>query len=274
MSRTIDDAHGFVKDSRRPRLLDLYCGAGGAAVGYHRAGFDVVGVDIAPQPRYPFTFWQGDALDALESWTNGGSWHHRLGYEFDSVHASPPCQAYGAATNRLVTRDAPRLIEPTRDAIFASGLPYVIENVVGAPLVDPVVLCGSMFGLAVKRHRLFETSPRLFLQPECQHPTEKLYPTHARKDKAQLSPFVHIYGTGGGAGKDIDLWRWAMGVPWMQTKAEIAEAIPPAYTEYIGRELLAQLEAAAPQGAAAHAAGVPEHDPPEDERVVRGGGAA
>ncbi len=228
--------------SARPRLLDLYCGAGGAAVGYHRAGFDVVGVDIAPQPNYPFEFHQGDALDALESWTNGGDWHTRLGYEFGVVHASPPCQRY-SQTQRLHGREHPDLIAPTRDAIFASGIAhYVIENVEGAAneLVDPVMLCGSMFGLAVRRHRLFEASWSM-LMPTCQHPTEAKYPTHARKDKAQLSPFVHIYGTGGGAGKDIDLWRWAMGVPWMQTKAEIAEAIPPAYTEYIGQALLEQL---------------------------------
>jgi DNA (cytosine-5)-methyltransferase 1 len=232
----------------KPRLLDLFCGAGGAAMGYHRAGFDVVGVDLVHQPNYPFEFHQADALDVLESIRDGGHWLYEIG-DPAAIHASPPCQAYGAATNRLVTRNAPRLIESTRDAIHSyGGIPYVVENVVGAPLVNPIILCGSSFGLAVKRHRLFECAPFYFLAPPCQHPTELKYPTHARKDKAQLSPFVHIYGTGGGAGKDINLWRWAMDVPWMQTKAEIAEAIPPAYTELIGHQLMRHLQSSGPQG--------------------------
>jgi DNA (cytosine-5)-methyltransferase 1 len=223
--------------SGRPRLLDLFCGAGGAAMGYHRAGFDVVGVDIEPQPNYPFMFVRADALEVLGDgfWLLGGV------SDFDAIHASPPCQAY-SQTQRLHGREHPRLIEPIRAALRSIGLPYVIENVVGAPLVNPIVLCGSSFGLAVKKHRLFELDPFYMLAPPCQHPTEAKYSTHARKDKAQLSPFVHVYGTGGGAGKDIDLWRWAMGVEWMQTKAEIAEAIPPAYTEFIGHQLLAHVQ--------------------------------
>jgi hypothetical protein len=226
----------------RPRLLDLYCGAGGAAVGYHRAGFDVVGVDIEYQPSYPFEFHLADALDVLESIRDGGHWFWELGGDPAAIHASPPCQAYGAATNRLVTRDAPRLIEPTRKLIHSIGsIPYVIENVVGAPLRNPIILCGSQFGLAVRRHRLFELDPFYALVSPCWHPVDPVYPTHARKDKAQLSPFVHIYGTGGGAGKDLDLWKNAMGVPWMATKAEVAEAIPPAYTEFVGERLLEHL---------------------------------
>ena len=226
----------------KPRLLDLFCGAGGAAMGYHRAGFEVVGVDIEPQPDYPFEFHQADALDVLESIRDGGHWYYEIGH-IDAVHASPPCQAY-SETQKLHGKRHPRLIEPTRELLYSIGnLPYVIENVVGAPLANPIVLCGSSFGLAVKRHRLFECDPFYTLAPPCQHPTEKKYPTHARKDKAQLSEFVHVYGTGGGAGKDIDLWRWAMDVPWMQTKAEIAEAIPPAYTQFIGEQLMAHLKA-------------------------------
>jgi DNA (cytosine-5)-methyltransferase 1 len=228
----------------RPRLLDLFCGAGGAAMGYHRAGFDVVGVDIAPQPNYPFDFHQAEAFDVLESHLYGGHWCYAIG-SFDAIHASPPCQAY-SQTQRLHGVEHPRFVDRTRQLIAAFGdMPYVIENVVGAPLINPVTLCGSSFGLAVKRHRLFECNPFWVLAPSCQHPTEPKYPTHARKDKAQLSPFVHIYGTGGGAGKDINLWRWAMDVPWMQTKSEIAEAIPPAYTEFIGTQLLAHLRVAA-----------------------------
>ena len=217
-----------------PRLLDLFCGAGGAAMGYHRAGFEVVGVDIEPQPSYPFEFMQMDALDpALELWP------------FDAIHASPPCQGYGAATKYLVSRDAPLLIDPIRELLASSGKPYVIENVVGAPLREPITLCGSMFGLDVKRHRLFELSGFALLQPACNHGAwRNRYPTHARKDKAQFSPVVHIYGTGGGAGKDINLWRRVMEVPWMQTKAEISESIPPAYTEFIGEYLLGAVRSA------------------------------
>lgn len=219
----------------RLRFVDLFCGAGGAAMGYHRAAkqlgivLEIVGVDVDPQPSYPFEFVQADALTfPLDG--------------FDGAHASPPCQAYGAATVKLVTREAPKLIEPIRARLLEAGLPYAIENVVGAPLIDPLVLCGSMFGLDVKRHRLFETSfPIMALT--CQHKAWiNRYPTHARKDKAQFSPVVHIYGTGGGAGKDLGLWKRVMDVPWMQSKSEVAEAIPPAYTEYVG---LAMLEAIA-----------------------------
>jgi DNA (cytosine-5)-methyltransferase 1 len=209
-------------------------------MGYSRAGFEVVGVDIKPQPNYPFEFVQADALDVLESINNGGRWYWEIG-EPAAIHASPPCQGY-SLTQRLHGRIHLDLVDPVR-SVLPYGTPYVIENVVGAPLVNPVILCGSSFGLAVKRHRLFECDPFFVMAPPCQHPTEKKYPTHARKDKAQLSPFVHIYGTGGGAGKDIDLWRWAMDVPWMQTKAEIAESIPPAYTEFIGTQLMAHLNA-------------------------------
>lgn len=176
-----------------------------------------MGFDIEPQPSYPFEFVQ---MDALEVDLSG----------FDAAHASPPCQGdMGQATHKLVTRDVPVLIDPFRELLEASGLPYVIENVVGAPLRQPIMLCGSMFGLDVKRHRLFELDGFDILQPECNHAAwRNLYPTHARKDKAQMSPVVHVYGTGGGAGKDIDLWRRVMGVEWMQTKAEISESIPPA----------------------------------------------
>jgi DNA (cytosine-5)-methyltransferase 1 len=222
-------------------LLDLFCGAGGASVGYHRAGFEVVGVDIRPQPNYPFEAYESDALDVLRIYAKRSAWEE---LPFDAIHASPPCQAY-SETQRLHGNEYPKLIEPLRELLRATGLPYVIENVRGAPLVNPVILCGSSFGLAVKRHRLFECDGFWLLAPPCQHPAEAKYPTHARKDKAQLSPFVHIYGTGGGAGKDINLWRWAMDVPWMQTKAEIAEAIPPAYTEFIGTQLLAHLKVGA-----------------------------
>jgi DNA (cytosine-5)-methyltransferase 1 len=222
----------------KPRLLDLFCGAGGAAVGYARAGFAVVGVDIAPQPHYPYNLVRGNALSVRR-------WTELLG-PFDAIHASPPCQGYGAATFTLVTRRAPRLIEQLRPELEATGLPFVIENVVGAPLREPTLLCGSMVGLEIKRHRLFETSFPL-PQLACEHDRwRNRYPTNARRvTKAQTSPVVHVYGTGGGAGKRLDLWRWAMGVPWMETKAEITEAIPPAYAQLIGEHLLAHLRAEA-----------------------------
>ena len=140
----------------RPRLLDLYSGAGGAAMGYHRAGFDVVGVDIAPQPRYPFEFHQDDALEFLAE----------HGHEFDAVHLSPPCQAYSRtghlADAQGARRSSVRLIEPARAMVRRLGIPYVIENVEGAPLLSPLLLCGSMFGLRVRRHRLFEMSAFAF----------------------------------------------------------------------------------------------------------------
>jgi DNA (cytosine-5)-methyltransferase 1 len=136
------------------RLLDLFCGAGGAAMGYHRAGFDeIVGVDIEPQPRYPFAFFQGDALEYCAA----------HGSEFDAIHASPPCQAYTRMARGLLEsqgrgREYPDLIHATRSALHLAGVVSVIENVPGAPLLGPVMLCGSSFGLLVQRHRLFEST--------------------------------------------------------------------------------------------------------------------
>jgi len=212
----------------RPVLLDLFCGAGGAAMGYHQAGFDVVGVDIDDQPNYPFEFVQADAL----TFPCDG---------FDAIHASPPCQAYSRTRSiwRHQPPSQPPLIHQTRELLIQSGLPYVIENVVGAPLIQPIQLCGSSFGLDVRRHRLFECSFATIMVPPCAHGQQapRRFKTHARFDKAQLSPVVHIYGHGGGEGKAIDLWRQAMQVPWMQTRREIREAIPPAYTRHIGEYL-------------------------------------
>ena len=141
----------------RPRLLDLFCGAGGAATGYHRAGFDVVGVDNRPQPNYPFAYHLGNALEWLGEGYAGG---------FDAIHASPPCQLF-SAYQRANTRQKQHLnlIPETRELLRASGLPYVIENVPGAPLEDPVTICGVSVGLEVRRHRLFETSVPLIVPP-------------------------------------------------------------------------------------------------------------
>ena len=210
----------------RPRLLDLFCGAGGAAMGYYRAGFDVVGVDNRPIKRYPFIFIQADALEYLAE----------HGREFDCIHASPPCQAYTRARS-LHKREHPRLIEPTRALLKATGRPYVIENVPGAPLIEPVRLCGTMFGLRVsvrgrcyelRRHRLFEATFPL-LTPCCYH----------------VLPVIGIYGHGeskpmrGKRGyqiSQVEHRRAVMEMPWAN-RDEIAEAIPPAYTFFIGTQL-------------------------------------
>ena len=150
----------------RPRLLDLFSGAGGAAMGYHRAGFDVVGVDNAPQPNYPFPF---ELADAMTFPLDG----------YDAIHASPPCQAY-SITKNAHGREHPMLVEPVRFRLAGSGLPWVIENVPGAPLLDPVTICGSMFDLRawdyyinqmvqLRRHRLFESSVALVAPGPCRH---------------------------------------------------------------------------------------------------------
>jgi DNA (cytosine-5)-methyltransferase 1 len=218
------------------RLLDLFCGAGGAGVGYHRAGFEVVGVDIKSQPHYPFEFHQADALEYLAE----------HGHEFDAIHASPPCQRYsriqslGKARNGTYP-DHVDLVEPTRELLQKIGLPYVIENVVGAPLIDPITLCGSQFPpLKVYRHRLFETSFPCAAPPHYPHRDR----TPSAGNGASPKGFISVCGTGGVKGMNaqeiVDYWSTAMGIGWM-ARAELAQSIPPAYTEFIGRQLLRQL---------------------------------
>jgi hypothetical protein len=205
----------------RPRLLDLFCGAGGAAMGYHRAGFDVVGVDLHPQPHYPFEFHQADALTfPLDG--------------FDAIHASPPCQAY--IRGGLQGRDHPDLLPKVRLLLNRTGLPWVIENVPGAPMRPDALLCGSMFGLPVRRHRWFETSPRI--NPwtlGCNH----------------SGPIHGVYGgLHGKAGAwpgmlpdSIESRQRALGIDWMPGAHELSQAIPPAYTEWIGAQLLRNAQA-------------------------------
>jgi DNA (cytosine-5)-methyltransferase 1 len=216
----------------RPLLLDLFCGAGGAAWGYHQAGFRVVGVDIVNQPNYPFEFYQGDALAALRS-VNG----------FAAIHASPPCQAHTtlAKGNNGNVDKYPDLVSATRQALIDTGLPYVIENVPSAPLDNPITLCGEMFGLGVIRHRIFESNV-LLMQPE--HVPHRGRVAGWRHGKRFDGPYCAVYGDGGGKGS-LDEWRSAMGTPWMQTRHEIAESIPPAYSEYVGALLLQAIEVAA-----------------------------
>lgn len=217
----------------KPRLLDLFAGAGGAARGYQRAGFYVVGVDIEPQPNYAGDeFVQDDALRLMSMYP----WWDEP--PFDAIHASPPCQAY---CNLGRGDEHPRLIEPLRPLLEATGLPYVIENVVGAPLHNPIMLCGSSFGLGVRRHRLFESNYPLMALP-CAHGQQARKYRVYQRGRWYLSPVAHVWGTGGG--KAREQWGDAMGIDWM-TDRELAEAIPPAFTELIGNQLLTQLQKAA-----------------------------
>jgi DNA (cytosine-5)-methyltransferase 1 len=213
----------------RPRLLDLFCGAGGAAVGYHRAGFDVVGVDINPQPHYPFTFWNADALGLADS----------VYRSFDAIHASPPCQRFSKSVSKANRLRHPDYIGLTRELLMASGLPWVIENTPRAPLVNPITLCGSSFGLEVRRHRIFEMSDPPILVPPCRH--EQYEPKYAPAwNRTNLLRFRPI--SGGWTGEqDLIQDRAGMGVDWEMTSRELSESIPPAYTEWIGRQLIANI---------------------------------
>jgi DNA (cytosine-5)-methyltransferase 1 len=214
-------------------LIDAFCKAGGAGMGYSRAGFEVVGVDIEPQPNYPFEFHQADALEFL---AGGGM------ARADAAHASPPCHAYSTVTgrNRSNRRRYPDLVAETRDALIATGLPYVIENVVGAPLRNPVQLCGSSFGLDIRRHRLFETNWPL-MGPPCAHAwqTPRFRSLDSRMDGPATVVGVHGHLNYPG---EFELRCKAMGIDWM-TNAELTQAIPPAYTELIGHQLMAAVQA-------------------------------
>ena len=210
------------------KLLDLFCGAGGASKGYAMAGFEVHGVDLKHGKRYPYTYLRADALDVLRD--------DEFIQQFDVIHASPPCQTFsitqhlrnaqGNTTSRL------DLLEPVRNLLLASGKPYVIENVKGAPLIHPAQVCGSSFNLKVRRHRLFESNMAV-KGTVCKH-------------KEQGKP-VGIYGSmrdeipqGGHTAKTMEQANESMGIDWMIWK-ELVEAIPPLYTEYIGKQLMERL---------------------------------
>jgi len=214
----------------KPKLLDLFCSAGGCGMGYSRAGFDVVGVDIEPQPRYPFEFHQADALEYLAE-------HYQ---EFDAIHASPPCQhASTIAKQNRVMRPGkynhPNLIEPTRKALQATGKIYAIENVEGALLFNPVILCGSWFGLDVRRHRLFETNFTSFSTP-CSHHWQKPRFRSLDKRRKTLASVVGVHGHINYSG-EFELRQKAMGIDWMSPD-ELTQAIPPVYTEWLGKQMI------------------------------------
>lgn len=208
----------------RPKLLDLFCAAGGAGMGYHQAGFDVVGVDINPQPHYPFRFIQADVLGLTADFVAS----------FDAIHASPPCQRYsGAAKLHGNSASHPDLIEPTRGMLVASGSPFVIENVDGAPIRHDLMLCGTMLGLRIVKHRYFECSfPVFSLLPTCDH--------------------ADVYDPWHGPRRTAKEFRQAQGTPWIPMAGgasrkegrtgDLFNAIPPAYTRFIGEQLLRHIK--------------------------------
>ena len=210
------------------RLLDLFCGAGGASMGYHRAGFDVTGIDLKHGKRYPFTYIRGNVMEYIQD--------ENFLKRFDVIHASPPCQTFSSTKHLRVAQgkstDKLDLVQPVRNALESYGIPYVIENVPGAPLINPVTVCGSAFGLKVRRHRLFESSVKL-VGTSCDH-------------KSQGRP-IGIYGSmrdeipgGGHTAKTMEQANQAMGIDWMLW-GELVEAIPPAYTEYLGKQIVNNL---------------------------------
>ena len=212
------------------RLLDLFCGAGGAGKGYMEAGFDVVGVDIAEQPEYPASFVQGDALEYLAA----------HGHEFDAIHASPPCQASSALTKGTNKgRQYVNLIPQTRSLLARFAVPTIIENVQGADIRRDLVLCGEMFGLGVIRHRLFEVSG--FAALPLAHGRHRGRVRGWRHGQYFDGPYLAVHGDGGGKGTVAE-WQTAMGMPWVTNRKSIAEAIPPAYTRFIGGQVRTRLE--------------------------------
>lgn len=231
------------------RLLDLFCGAGGAAMGYHRAGFEVVGVDVKPQPRYPFRFVQADALSLVRDrlarcWHTPGPGSICLGH-FDAIHASPPCLDHTQLSAMTGGDGSGWMLAATRTMLDAAGIPWVIENVPGAPMHHGLRLCGTEFGLraidhdgtvvALRRHRYFESNVLLMGAGGCQH-----------------EPGIRWAGVYGGNNNGpkrgrkcgyvprIDIRRQLMGIDWM-IRREINLAIPPAYTEHLGHQLIAAI---------------------------------
>lgn len=218
----------------------MFCGAGGASAGYADAGFDVMGVDIAPQFNYPFSFVQGDALATMRLLLNGYRVNGLHIDDIDAIHASPPCQSFTAYRRKGhgVGDGYPNLIPEARELLIESGKPYIIENVAGAPLENAVMLCGSSFELDVRRHRYFESNMPLYAPP-CDHAWQKPRFTPA-SNRTNLRKTVEI----GVWRIPLEVQAEAMDIRWM-TLHELSEAIPPAYTRCLGEQLIDQLEMAA-----------------------------
>ena len=208
----------------KPRLLDLFCGAGGAAMGYSQAGFEVVGVDIKPQPRYPFAFIQTDALEYVKE----------HGPKYDAIHASPPCQAFSKAFSQLLgkRKEHPDLLTPTRALLLQIDSPFVIENVPGAPMSNYIKLNGTMFGLKTKKERWFELHGfEIWMTPTS-------WQTHGMLKSGRLVGIVQHSYYSDEIRPTASALADAYGIDWGLSRYELRQAIPPAYTEFIGKQLL------------------------------------
>lgn len=211
----------LTKSHKRMKLLDLYCCQGGAGFGFEQAGFNVTGVDLYPQPKHKGKFIQADAIEYLL----------KYGHEYDYIHASPPCQEYSQSSMqfRIAGKSYPDLISATRAALIEIGKPYNIENVPGSPLLNPVILCGAMFGLPTYRHRHFETNWGL-KQPE--HP-EHLAKNTKMGRAPKFGEFIQYMGHFSG----VQYVRDFTGLQWMDQYG-LAQSIPPQYSKYIGEQFL------------------------------------
>ena len=232
----------------KPLLLDLFSGAGGAARGYADAGFEVVGVDMVAQPRYPYVFRQGDALACFDALLAGREWGGYVLSDFAAIHASPPCQGYSSSKGlaRTALASWQPLLAPMRERLTDWGGVWAMENVAGShrDMRWPLRLCGTQFGLLVYRHRLFETSHPIFSPGECRHPRYLaegylcVYGNQARRRQTGNTRNKYQRATVAEA-------RAAMGIEWM-TQKELSQSIPPAYTEWIGSQLMAVIQAHRP----------------------------
>lgn len=239
-----------------PKLLDLFCGAGGVSVGYHRAGFAVYGIDLHPMPHYPFAFHQGHALDVLRTllagyrvfFTAPDGGHQTLALaDFDVIHASPPCQAY-SVTKHSHSIEYPELIGPVRELLIRTGLPYGIENVVGRPFTAPLhsaapcSIPATELTLELRRHRLFESNVETSAPGPCRHnlPVGGVYGGGSSKRSASRVEWARGKGGRGGYTPRTAVRRELMGIDWM-TSDELSESIPPAYTQHLGAQLMVGL---------------------------------
>ena len=196
------------------KCLDLFCGGGGASMGIHQAGFEVVGLDLNPQPEYPFEFIRGSALALSQGFLKS----------FDFIWASPPCQAFSVAAARWKSKKQyPDLVDPVRKMLLESGVPFIIENVAGAPIQKDLMLCGEMFGLKVIRHRYFELNKIRVKQP----------PHKKHRGSPKTGEYVTCAGHGGDGSNRREDWQKAMKIHWINNKKTLAQCIPPKYSRYI-----------------------------------------